>query len=290
MIRHQQQVAAIVQKDPNVRDFMSSVGGGGNSVSNQGRLVMHSEAALEAPDERGRDREEPPAQALPGAGNAGVHPEPAGDPHRRADQQEPYQFTLQSTDIASLYQGRPSWRRRCATWTCLADVTSDLQIRNPQIAVKIDRNRAAALQVSARQIEEALYDAYGSRQVSTIFTPNNQYQVVMELMPEFQRDLSALNQLYIRSSAGTLVPLGAVATLSSNLGPLSVNHAGQIPAVTMSFNLKPRRLARRRDRRDRARRARHADLGHHHQLRGHRTGVPVEPAGLCWRCSCSPCW
>jgi len=118
-------------------------------------------------------------------------------------------------------------------------VTSDLQIRNPQVQVQIDRNRAAALGVSARQIEEALYNAYGSRQVSTIYTPNDQFWVIMELMPEYQRDPSALAILSVRSSNGPLVPLGAVAQLSSDVGPLSVNHSGQIPSVTISFNLRP---------------------------------------------------
>jgi HAE1 family hydrophobic/amphiphilic exporter-1 len=119
------------------------------------------------------------------------------------------------------------------------DVTSDLQLGNPQGSIQINRERAASLGVTAQQIEQALYNAYGSRQVSSIYTPNNVYWVVMELLPQFQRDLSALNLLYVRSKSGTLVPLSAVADISQTAGPLSVNHSGQLPSVTLSFNLRP---------------------------------------------------
>jgi HAE1 family hydrophobic/amphiphilic exporter-1 len=121
----------------------------------------------------------------------------------------------------------------------LRDVTSDLQIKNPQIQVHIDRDRAASLGLTVTQIERALYDAYGSHQVSTIYTPNNQYQVIMELLPRYQRDLSALNMLNIRAPGGALVPLGSVATVTPSVGPLSINHSGQLPSVTLSFNLAP---------------------------------------------------
>jgi HAE1 family hydrophobic/amphiphilic exporter-1 len=105
--------------------------------------------------------------------------------------------------------------------------------------VELDRDRAAALGVTPEQIEDALYNAYGSRQVSTILTPNNQYWVILEVQPQFQRDPAALGLLSVRSSSGQLVPIGAVARLSSSVGPLSVNHAGQLPAVTLSFDVKP---------------------------------------------------
>src|ERR1019366_702147 len=119
------------------------------------------------------------------------------------------------------------------------DVSSDLQIRNPQINVEIDRDAASSYGVTVNQIEDALYSAYGQRQVSTIFTPNNQYWVILELEPEYQRDATKIASLYIRSTtSGQLVPLNAVAKLTPTLGPLSVNHLGQLPAVTISFNLK----------------------------------------------------
>jgi HAE1 family hydrophobic/amphiphilic exporter-1 len=121
----------------------------------------------------------------------------------------------------------------------LQDITSDLRIKNPQVNVEIARHKASALGVSAEQVEDALYDAYGSRQISTILTPINQYQVIMELLPQYQMDPSALSMLYLRSTSGQLVPLNAVANLSRSVGPLSVNHLGQLPSVTISFNLRP---------------------------------------------------
>jgi HAE1 family hydrophobic/amphiphilic exporter-1 len=127
----------------------------------------------------------------------------------------------------------------------LTDVSSDLQIRNPQINVDIDRDAASSYGVTVNQIEDALYSAYGQRQISTIFAPNNQYWVILELEPEFQRDANKLASLYVHAAqtpttpGGQLVPLSAVAKLSPTLGPLSVNHLGQLPAVTISFNLKP---------------------------------------------------
>src|SRR6202030_2945025 len=120
------------------------------------------------------------------------------------------------------------------------DVSSDLQIRNPQINIDIDRDAASSYGVTVNQIEDAIYSAYGQRQISTIFAPNNQYWVILELEPEYQRDANEIASLYIHSTtSGQLVPLSAVAKLTPTLGPLSVNHLGQLPAVTISFNLKP---------------------------------------------------
>ena len=121
----------------------------------------------------------------------------------------------------------------------LQDVNSDLQISNPQLRVAIKRDRASALGITPQQIEEALYSAYGSRQVSTIYTPTNQYFVIMEMAPEFQKNSEALSLLYLRSKSGKAVPLDAVAELKREVGPLTVNHLGQVPAVTISFNLRP---------------------------------------------------
>src|SRR5262249_27625305 len=142
-------------------------------------------------------------------------------------------------DIDALYTGANALLDRLQKEPALQDVTSDLQIKNPQVEVKIDRDRAAAMGVNALQIEQALYSAYGSAQVSTIYTPNDQYWVIMELLPQYQRDPSALSLLTVRSAHGDLVPLGAVARLSADVGPLTVNHSGQVPAVTISFNLRP---------------------------------------------------
>jgi HAE1 family hydrophobic/amphiphilic exporter-1 len=240
MVEHQQAVAAIVAQDPNVLDFMSTAGGGGVSSTNQGRMFIRlkprGQRKLSADDVI---RELAPKLArVPGIRCYLINPPVISVGGRIAKSQ--YQFTLQSTDLATLYDGANALTAKLQNDPALQDVTSDLQIRNPQVQVDIDRDRAAALGISALQVEQALYSAYGSSQVSTIYTPNDQYFVILELMPEYQRDPGALALLSVRSPrSGQLVPLGAVAKLSRTIGPLSVNHAGQIPAVTISFNLKP---------------------------------------------------
>jgi HAE1 family hydrophobic/amphiphilic exporter-1 len=121
----------------------------------------------------------------------------------------------------------------------LRDVTSDLQIRSPQLFVHIDRDKATTLGVTAGQIEDALANAFGTRQVTTIYTPNDEYQVILELDPKYQRDPSALSLLYVRAAQGQLVPLDALVRLERGVGPLQVNHTGQLPSVTISFGLRP---------------------------------------------------
>jgi HAE1 family hydrophobic/amphiphilic exporter-1 len=159
-----------------------------------------------------------------------------------------YQFSLQDTDTKELYHWSPILMNKIAAITnVFQDVTSDLLIANPQVMVEIDRDKASALGVTAGQIENALYDAYGERQSSTIYTDINEYWVILEVEPQFQRDPDALAQLYITSSfTGTtngappiLIPLSAVARLTRNLGPMSISHVGQLPSVTISFNLVP---------------------------------------------------
>jgi HAE1 family hydrophobic/amphiphilic exporter-1 len=237
MVRHQQQIAAILQKDPNVAGFMSAVGGGRGS-SNQGRLVLR----LKPKGERNLTADQlarqltPKLNAVPGMRVFLQNPPPVRIGSRSAKSQ--YQFTLSGSDLASLYENSAKLEAKMRALPGLENVTSDLQIKNPEIHVDLDRERASSLGVSPRDVDEALYDAYGSRQVSTIFTPTNQYWVILELLPQYQRDVSALQLLNVRSSKGDLVPIGAVAKLSPGLGPLSVSHAGQVPAVTLSFDLK----------------------------------------------------
>src|SRR5581483_1690254 len=154
-----------------------------------------------------------------------------------------YQFTLQTPDTNELYDYAPKLEAKLRNDPqfrgLLQDVTSDLQIKNPQVNVEIDRDKASALGVTAQQVEDALYTAYGQRQISTIYAPNNAYRVITELEDQYQRDPSALSLLYVRSSSGKLVPLNAVAKLTRTVGPLAINHLGQLPAVTISFNLRP---------------------------------------------------
>ena len=150
-----------------------------------------------------------------------------------------YQFTLQGPDTKELYREALKLEGELSTVPGLQDVNTDLQVSNPQVNVEIDRDRANTLGVSAFQVENALETAYSSRQISTILTPNNEYWVMAELLPKYQMDPQALSLLYLHSSSGQLVPLSAVSKLTQTLGPLVVNHAGQLPSVTVSFNLKP---------------------------------------------------
>jgi HAE1 family hydrophobic/amphiphilic exporter-1 len=150
-----------------------------------------------------------------------------------------YQYTVQGPDIAELYQTAAKLQARLKVLPQLRDVTSDLQIKNPEVRVRIDRERASAYGLTVSQVQQALYDAYGARQVSTIYTATNQYWVVLELLPQYQRDLGALNLIGLRSSSGALVPLAALAEVTPDVGPLTVNHSGQLPSVTLSFDLVP---------------------------------------------------
>jgi hydrophobic/amphiphilic exporter-1 (mainly G- bacteria), HAE1 family len=150
-----------------------------------------------------------------------------------------YQYTLQDTDTQELYYWAPLIYDKLRQLPGLQDVNTDLQITSPQLTVEIDRNKASTLEVSADQIENALGAAYGAKQVSTIYTPANQYWVILEVDPQFQRDPTALGLLYVRNARGTLVPLASVATMTPGIGPLTVNHLGQLPAVTISFNTRP---------------------------------------------------
>jgi HAE1 family hydrophobic/amphiphilic exporter-1 len=150
-----------------------------------------------------------------------------------------YQFTLSSPQIGPLYHYAQEFEQRVKDLPGLTGVTSDLQIKNPQANVVVDRDKASALSVTPQQVEDALYSAYGQRLVSPIYTSNNEYWVVLGVQQQFQEDPGMLSDLYIRSSSGQLVPLNAVSKFTTNVGPLTVNHTGQMPSVTISFNLAP---------------------------------------------------
>ena len=230
----------IVAQDPSVESFMSSAGSGGaSSVGNQGRMFIK----LKDRKERALSGEKV-VEGLRGklAQVPGIRAFPQVPPTIRlpgAQSKSLYQYTLQGQDLDELYQVAPKLEAKLRELPGLQDVTSDLLLKNPELLVEIDRDRAAALGVSVEQIQNSLYYAYGGRQVSTIYTPTNQYQVILQLRPEYQRDPAALDLLSIRTAKGDLVPLGTLATLRANLGPLTVNHAGQLPAVTLAFNTKP---------------------------------------------------
>jgi hydrophobic/amphiphilic exporter-1 (mainly G- bacteria), HAE1 family len=239
MVRHQQEAAKIIGESPYVANYMSTVGGGGvNAALNSGRIFARLTDRKSRPHVDQIIQElRPKLMQIPGINVylQNLPPIRIGGTLTKSQ----YQFTLQGTDTGELYQYAPQLEQRLRGLPQLQDVTSDLQIKNPQVTVNIDRDKAAALNIDPRTLEDALYSAYGSRQISTIYAPNNQYKVIMELQPQFQLDPSALGMLYVHSKTGQLVPLSSLASFRKEVGPLTVNHLGQLPAVTISFNLKP---------------------------------------------------
>ncbi len=238
MVVHQRAAAAVVAQDPDVEAFMSSVaGGGGPSSSNQGRFFIR----LKPREERTSTADEVVARLrgrlaqIPGLRAFVVNPPAINIGGRGATSL--YQFTLQSSDLGELYAAAPRLEARLRESTLLRDVNSDLRISNPEVRVEIDRDRVASLGLTPRAVEEALFSAYGARQISTILAPNNQYFVLLEVLPEFQREPAALELLHVRARDGSLVPLSALARIDTGLGPQTVNHSGQLPSVTLSFNL-----------------------------------------------------
>lgn len=239
MVKRQLAAIDIVRQDPAIVGFMAAAGAtGGSPTGNTGRMMI----SLKPRNERDgvskviqRLREK--VADIPGLKIFLVNP-PAITVGGRVSKSQ-YQYTLQGTDSKDLYEWAPLLEARFNELPGLQDVTSDLQITNPEILVEIDRDKANALGISADRIERALYNAYGSHQISTIYTPINQYQVIMEVQRQYQADPSALSSLYIRSDSGRLVPCDSIARLIHRAGPLTVNHTGQFASVTISFNLKP---------------------------------------------------
>ena len=238
LVQHVKAAQAIVRQDPNV-EAVSIFTSSGFGSSNQSHISIamkpRSQRLLTA--DAFIQEITPKLNAIPGV-RAFLQNPPAIRIGGRISKSA-YQFTLQAADLPTLYAAADALEPKVEQLRSVQNVTSDLQLKDPQVNVQINRPRAGSLGISATQIESALYDAYGSRQISTIYTPNNEYWVVLELLPRFQRSVAALNMLYIRSSTGTLVPLASVATMTPTLGPLSVNHSGQLPSVTLSFDVAP---------------------------------------------------
>jgi HAE1 family hydrophobic/amphiphilic exporter-1 len=223
-----------------VKSVTSSIGvGGGGGAANGGRLQIE----LKPRDERELSADEviaslrPKLATIPGVRVFLTNPPVINIGGRQARAQ--YQFTLQSGDTEGLYEAATKLEARMLEIPGLSDVSSDLLLTNPQVDVALDRERIAALGLTVDQVEGALFGAFGQRQVAQIYAPNNAYQVIMRVAPEFQRDASALAQLYVRTPSGQQVPLSNVTKVSTGVGPLSVNHTGQLPSVTVSFNLQP---------------------------------------------------
>ena len=241
MVAGQQQVAAILRANPNIEAYSSSVGGGGGGISggNSGRVFARLKPRTERTltPEQVIEQLRPQLNAVPGIRTYMQNPplvRIGGQVSRSL-----YQYTLQAPEISVLYRAAGEFEKRMKEVSGLTDVNSDLQISSPQVTVEIDRDRASALGVTAEDIENDLYDAYGSRQVSSIYTPTDDYQVILELLPKYQLDPNVLNLLYIGAANRKLIPLPTVARLRMETAALSVAHLGQLPAVTISFNLQP---------------------------------------------------
>jgi HAE1 family hydrophobic/amphiphilic exporter-1 len=242
MLRHQNEVADIVAKDPDILGFSNNIGGGGGGGGqlNQGRMGID----LKPKSERTRSVDQiiadlrPQVAKVPGVRVFMVNQPPINLGGQQGSRSI-YQFTLQDTDTAVLYRSAPLLEDRIKQIPGVTDVNSDLRLNNPQIQVDLDRDRISSLGLTMNQVQSALYNAYGTRQISQIYASNNQYAVVMGVAPEFQQDPASMSLLYVRSSSGKLVPLNTVATVTTGAGPLSVGHTGQLPSVTISFNLAP---------------------------------------------------
>jgi HAE1 family hydrophobic/amphiphilic exporter-1 len=244
MARYQQQVVAVLAADPNILEMGSNIGvggpGGGGAAANTGRVIV----TLKPREERELTVDQviaslrPKMAQIPGVRVFMVNQPPINIGARGA--RSLYQFTLQNPDTDELYRWAPMFEETMRELPGIEDVSSDLQLNSPHVMLDLDRDRIAALGLTVNQVETALYNSFGTRQLSQIYAPNNQYQVIMQVAREFQQTpASALSNLYVRSNGGRLIPLDNVARISTGAGPLSISHTGQLPSVTISFNLQP---------------------------------------------------
>jgi hydrophobic/amphiphilic exporter-1 (mainly G- bacteria), HAE1 family len=237
LMSHQIEAMDIVSKDPNVATFFSFVGRGGaaNTSVISLRLVPRPQRKVPIDDVMAELR--PKLNAIPGLRVSLQNPPPIRLGGRQANSQ--YQYTLQATDTEILYSSSQALLEKMRKLPGLVDVNTDLLMKNPMVVVDVDRERAAALGLNVNTVEDALSSAYATRQISTIYAPNNAYQVILELDPAYEANPQALSMLYVRAASGQLVPLNTLAKFHTALGPLAVNHSGQLPSVTISFNTKP---------------------------------------------------
>jgi HAE1 family hydrophobic/amphiphilic exporter-1 len=233
LVARTKQVMNILAHDPNVANYTANVGEGGGRLNLD--LKPRNERTLSA--DQIIEELRSTLATVPGIRVFLSNPPAIRIGGRQARSE--YQFTLQGMDTQELYRVAPVFQQALGKVDRLQDISSDLQITTPQITVDLNREQIAALGLTVDQVEAALNTAYGSRQVSQIFAPDDQYQVIMQVPPEYQRDPAALSKLYLQAPNDKLVPLSSVVTTRQSVGPQSVNHAGQLPAVTISFNLKP---------------------------------------------------
>ena len=234
MAKHHRAVMEVIQKHPDVASAGGMVPGG-----NTGFVFVR----MKPRDERERSVDQviddlrPKVGAIPGVMVFMQNPPPITVSGQQGS--SAYSLTLQSVNLTEIYEWAPKLMAQMRQLPGFVDVNSDMEISSPQVMVDIDRDKALALGVSPQQIQNALFTAYSSREVSTIYSPANQYSVVMEVKPEYQRNPEALSKLYVRSDRGALIPLDSVVRTRRTVGPLNVSHSGQLPAVNVNFNLRP---------------------------------------------------
>jgi HAE1 family hydrophobic/amphiphilic exporter-1 len=239
MVERQQKLDAIVRADPAVEFLNTTVGAGGpNPTANYGRMFI----GLKPKDQRDpalvvMTRLRQKTAQVPGMQAFFQSIQNLNVGGRSSKSQ--YQYTLQSSDIERLYTIAPEMRNKIAQVDGLLDVTTDLYIKNPQMTIEIDREKAAVYGIGTDQIRNQLFNAFGSRQIGTIFKPSNDYQIILEALPRFRVDPSDLSKVYLKTANNQTIPLDAVAKMVPTVGPLLINHQGQQPAVTISFNLAP---------------------------------------------------
>ena len=244
MTRYQQNLAAIVQpKNQNVDSLLSTAGqgAGGEFGDNVGRFIIRLKSKRRKERTVGADEVIQQIRRQT-SGNQNVQLFLSNPPAIRIGgtiSTSDYLFTVTAPDLKQLYGPAQELIARMSKLPILLDVASNLQLRNPEIQLKVLRDRASSLGVTSEQIEAALYNAFGGRKISTIFGASDQYQVMIEVDRRYQTDINAMDTIFIQSPAGAMVPINAVAEVKSGVGPISVAHAGQLPAVMISFNLAP---------------------------------------------------
>ncbi len=239
MIQYQQKITEIIRQDPDVESIVSSAGGSYMGGANTGRMFVQLKPRRQRVLTVNQIAEKlrPKVSRFPGVRVFMTIPTAIRIGGRMS--KSAYDFTLQGPETTELYREAQKLEREIARLPELQDVTTDLQIKTPRVNVDIQRDKAAALNLNAVQIEGALYSAFGPRWSSTIYAPTNQYRVLLEVLPKFQEHADYLSMLYFKSSDSHLIPLNTFAKLTTDAGPQTINHSGQLPAVTISFNLKP---------------------------------------------------
>ena len=238
MKEHTEALMKILKADPNIESFFAGIGGGGPIGSlNNGMMFTHLADHRKLDADQVVEELRPKMSQIPGMLVFIQNPPPLQLTAHFT--KAIYQVTLQSPHMSELYSFAPLLESKMRAMKALTDVNSDLEIKNPQVSITIERDKAQAMGVSAQALEDALYNSYGSRQISTIYAPDEEYWVEMELEPRYQSDPSTLSLLYVRSADGKMVPLDTFVKMTPTMGPLSVNHSGQIPSVTISFNVAP---------------------------------------------------